>query len=112
MLAMLAEAARALEEGVVESPRELDLATVFGMGFAPFRGGLLAWADTLGTRAIVERLEALAGRGAARCDRGVSGGRRLVCGLREWQCLCAGCRFQGSLAHFHRRERWRCAVGI
>jgi 3-hydroxyacyl-CoA dehydrogenase len=56
---MLAEAARALEEHVVASARELDLATVFGMGFAPFRGGLLAWADTLGARAVVERLEAL-----------------------------------------------------
>lgn len=59
VLAMLAEAARALEERVVASARELDLATVFGMGFAPFRGGLLAWADTLGAREIVTRLEAL-----------------------------------------------------
>ncbi len=60
LFAMLAEAARALEERVVASPRELDLATIFGMGFAPFRGGLLAWADTLGTRAIAARLEAIA----------------------------------------------------
>lgn len=57
---MLAEAARALEEGVVASARELDLATVFGMGFPPFAGGLLAWADSLGTRHVVERLRALA----------------------------------------------------
>ena len=60
VLAMLAEAARALEEDVVASARELDLATVFGMGFAPFRGGLCAWADTLGARVVVERLESLA----------------------------------------------------
>ncbi|MDZ4772610.1 MAG: 3-hydroxyacyl-CoA dehydrogenase NAD-binding domain-containing protein [Planctomycetota bacterium] len=60
VLAMLAEAARALEEHVVASARELDLATVFGMGFAPFRGGLLAWADTIGARAIVQNLEAIA----------------------------------------------------
>ncbi len=57
ILAMFAEAARALEEGVVAGPRELDLATVFGMGFPPFRGGLLRWADTVGLATIVMQLE-------------------------------------------------------
>ncbi|MBK7641598.1 MAG: hypothetical protein IPJ19_00885 [Planctomycetes bacterium] len=60
LLAMLNEAARALEERVVVGPRELDLATVFGMGFPPFRGGLCAWADTLGPKEIVARLERIA----------------------------------------------------
>ncbi len=60
VLAMVAEAARALEDKAVGSARELDLATVFGMGFPPFRGGLLVWADTLGAATIVARLEALA----------------------------------------------------
>lgn len=60
LLAMLAEAARALEEHVVAGPRELDLATVFGMGFPPFRGGLLRWADTVGIRLIVAKLEQIA----------------------------------------------------
>lgn len=59
VLAMVNEAARALEEGVVEGPGELDLATVFGMGFAPFRGGLLRHADTLGLPHVVERLRRL-----------------------------------------------------
>ncbi|MCY2960260.1 MAG: 3-hydroxyacyl-CoA dehydrogenase NAD-binding domain-containing protein [Planctomycetota bacterium] len=57
ILAMLAEAARALEEHVVTGPRELDLATVFGMGFPPFHGGLLRWADSVGLAAIVAQLE-------------------------------------------------------
>jgi len=57
VLAMLNEAGRALEEEVVAGPRELDLATVFGMGFAPFRGGLLRWADTVGIQAITGLLE-------------------------------------------------------
>lgn len=57
VLAMLNEAARSLAEGVVTGPRELDLATVFGMGFAPFRGGLLRWADTVGIQAITGKLE-------------------------------------------------------
>jgi 3-hydroxyacyl-CoA dehydrogenase/enoyl-CoA hydratase/3-hydroxybutyryl-CoA epimerase len=60
ILAMLAEAARALEEQVVAGPRELDLATVFGMGFPPFRGGLLRWADTIGTATIVAKLRTTA----------------------------------------------------
>lgn len=61
LLAMLNEAARALEDGVVAGARELDLATIFGMGFPPFRGGLLAWADGIGTRALQEKLAALHG---------------------------------------------------
>jgi 3-hydroxyacyl-CoA dehydrogenase/enoyl-CoA hydratase/3-hydroxybutyryl-CoA epimerase len=62
VLAMLNEAVRALEEEVVASPRELDLATVFGMGFPPFRGGLLRFADTLGVHAVVDRLNRIAGQ--------------------------------------------------
>ena len=57
---MLAEGVRALEERVVASARELDLATVFGMGFPPFRGGLLRYADSVGARALCARLDALA----------------------------------------------------
>jgi 3-hydroxyacyl-CoA dehydrogenase/enoyl-CoA hydratase/3-hydroxybutyryl-CoA epimerase len=60
VLAMLAEAARALEDGVVAGPRELDLATVFGLGFPPFRGGLLAWADAVGLASIVAKLDRIA----------------------------------------------------
>lgn len=60
VLAMLNEAARCLEERVVTGPSELDLATVFGMGFAPFRGGLLRYADAEGTAAIRDRCAKLA----------------------------------------------------
>ena len=61
LMAMVNEAALALEEDVVASPRELDLATVFGMGFPPFRGGLLRWADELGAREVLARLQRIAG---------------------------------------------------
>ena len=55
VLPMLAEALACLREGVVASADELDAAFVFGIGFPPFRGGLLgAFAD--------EDPEALAGR--------------------------------------------------
>ena len=53
---MLNEAARCLDEGVVSSPSELDLALVYGIGFPPFHGGLLRWAETRGLGALVERM--------------------------------------------------------
>lgn len=56
VLAMLGEGARAYEERVVATATEFDLATVFGTGFAPFRGGLLRHADTLGSQRVVDRL--------------------------------------------------------
>jgi 3-hydroxyacyl-CoA dehydrogenase/enoyl-CoA hydratase/3-hydroxybutyryl-CoA epimerase len=54
------EAARCLEEKVIEKPDHIDLAMVFGTGFAPFRGGPLRYADSVGVEKIVERLEQMA----------------------------------------------------
>ncbi len=65
VLSMVNEAARCLEEGVVSDAAVLDLATVFGTGFAPFRGGLLRYADGLGTAEVVKRLETIAERDVA-----------------------------------------------
>ncbi len=56
VLSMVNEAARCLEEGVVADAQMLDLATVFGTGFAPFRGGLLRYADSLGLAEVRDRL--------------------------------------------------------
>jgi len=60
VLSLVNEAARCLEEDVVQGPAQMDLATVFGMGFAPFRGGVLRYADSLGAALVRERLDALA----------------------------------------------------
>ena len=60
ILSMVNEAARCMEEKVTGTAGELDLATVFGMGFAPFHGGLLHYADSLGIKEVVRRLEAIA----------------------------------------------------
>jgi 3-hydroxyacyl-CoA dehydrogenase/enoyl-CoA hydratase/3-hydroxybutyryl-CoA epimerase len=57
---MINEAAFCLADGIIASPAKLDLAMIFGTGFPPFRGGLCAYADTLGAKAIVEALEKLA----------------------------------------------------
>ncbi len=50
VLLMVNEAARCLEEEIVEAPGDIDFAMVMGTGFAPFRGGPLRYADTLGAR--------------------------------------------------------------
>ncbi len=60
VLPMLTEATRLLEERLVRDPRDIDLGIIYGIGFPPFRGGILFWADTMGLDKIVPRLEALA----------------------------------------------------
>jgi 3-hydroxyacyl-CoA dehydrogenase / enoyl-CoA hydratase / 3-hydroxybutyryl-CoA epimerase len=57
--AMLNEAARALDDGVVRSPRDGDVAAIFGIGYPPFRGGPLRTLDQLGPGRAVEVLEQL-----------------------------------------------------
>lgn len=59
ILPMVAEAIMTLDEGIVESARELDLGLIFGIGFPPFRGGLLKWVSDEGERKILDRLNAI-----------------------------------------------------
>ena len=56
-LPMLVEATRVLEENIVRDPRDIDLGLIFGIGFPPFKGGLMYWADTLGAATVVEMLK-------------------------------------------------------
>jgi 3-hydroxyacyl-CoA dehydrogenase/enoyl-CoA hydratase/3-hydroxybutyryl-CoA epimerase/3-hydroxyacyl-CoA dehydrogenase/enoyl-CoA hydratase/3-hydroxybutyryl-CoA epimerase/enoyl-CoA isomerase len=58
-LPMLLEATRALEDGVVRDPRDIDLGLIYGLGFPAFKGGLLFWADTLGAEKILAMLRPL-----------------------------------------------------
>jgi 3-hydroxyacyl-CoA dehydrogenase/enoyl-CoA hydratase/3-hydroxybutyryl-CoA epimerase len=48
VLPMVNEAVRVLEEKVIDSIALIDLATVLGLGFAPFRGGLITYARSMG----------------------------------------------------------------
>ena len=59
LLPMVLEATLVLDEGIVRDARDIDLAVIHALGFPPFRGGLLAWADGLGAGSIVRRLEEL-----------------------------------------------------
>ncbi len=54
MLPMCIELAHCLEEGIVGSPAEADMAVVYGLGFPPFRGGIFRWMDEVGLKAICD----------------------------------------------------------
>jgi len=56
-LLMINESARCLEEKIVANAKYLDMAFILGVGFPPFRGGLLRYADTLGIDYIVNQLK-------------------------------------------------------
>ncbi len=57
ILMMINEAARTLEDRIVETAAAVDLAMIMGTGFPPFRGGLLRFADEIHPRSLVERLD-------------------------------------------------------
>ncbi len=47
------EAARTVGEGVVTDPREADVGSILGFGFAPFTGGVLSYIDFMGVPEFV-----------------------------------------------------------
>jgi 3-hydroxyacyl-CoA dehydrogenase/enoyl-CoA hydratase/3-hydroxybutyryl-CoA epimerase len=60
-LAVIAlEAVRTVEEGIVTDPREADLGTILGFGFAPYTGGALSYIDSMGAKAFVDMCKVLA----------------------------------------------------
>ena len=83
VLAMVNEAARCLEDGILRSARDGDVGAVFGIGFPPFRGGPFRYVDSVGIAHIVRQLEVYHGRFAPRFeparilhDRAAQGGGR------------------------------------
>ena len=62
VLPMVNEAIRILDEGVAgvsgrDAAGQIDLASVLGFGFAPFRGGILRYADAIGADKLEEFLD-------------------------------------------------------
>ncbi len=60
LLPMLNEAARILEEGIAIRPGDIDVVWLYGYGWPAYRGGPMWYADRIGTRALRDRLRALA----------------------------------------------------
>ncbi len=56
-LPMVLEATRVIDERIVRDVRDIDLGLIYGLGFPPFKGGLLFWVDTIGAAEVVRRLE-------------------------------------------------------
>ncbi|KAI9390725.1 hypothetical protein POPTR_008G220400v4 [Populus trichocarpa] len=51
------EACRVFAEGIAVKAADLDIASLMGMGFPPYRGGIMFWADSFGSKYIYSRLE-------------------------------------------------------
>jgi 3-hydroxyacyl-CoA dehydrogenase/enoyl-CoA hydratase/3-hydroxybutyryl-CoA epimerase len=62
LLIQAAEAARAVEEGVIQRKRDAEVGAVFGIGFAPNTGGPLSYLDRIGPATAVKQLRDFADR--------------------------------------------------
>ena len=57
MLPMLMESSRCLEDKIVQTPVEVDMGVIYGLGFPPFRGGIFRWADSVGLSDLLQSAE-------------------------------------------------------
>ena len=60
LLIQALEAARAMEDGVLQRKRDAEVGAIFGLGFAPNTGGPFSYLDRLGLPKVVRKLTALA----------------------------------------------------
>lgn len=59
---MINEVGFCLQEGVISEPWMADLAMILGTGFAPFRGGPMTLAESIGTETLLNNLHVLGAR--------------------------------------------------
>jgi 3-hydroxyacyl-CoA dehydrogenase/enoyl-CoA hydratase/carnithine racemase len=50
------EAALMIEEGICDRPQDMDLALIYGLGYPPYRGGVLRYADKWGLKNVYQKL--------------------------------------------------------
>ena len=60
MVPMINETVRCLEEQIIASPADGDIALLYGLGFPPFRGGVFRYLDQTGIAAYLAQAQALA----------------------------------------------------
>ncbi|MGB2148358.1 MAG: fatty acid oxidation complex subunit alpha FadB [Cobetia amphilecti] len=60
MVPLCMETIRCLEDDIVGSPAEADMALIYGIGFPPFRGGALRYVDAMGVAEFVALADSLA----------------------------------------------------
>lgn len=64
MIPMINEVVLCLQEGIIATPQEADMALVYGLGFPPFRGGVFRYLDSVGIAEYVEMAKQHAELGA------------------------------------------------
>lgn len=55
MIPMINESIRCLEDKIVATPMEVDLGVLYGLGFPPFRGGVLKYAEDCGLSEVLNK---------------------------------------------------------
>jgi 3-hydroxyacyl-CoA dehydrogenase/enoyl-CoA hydratase/3-hydroxybutyryl-CoA epimerase len=73
LMRLVNEAVRCLDEGVAgvpskEAAEQIDLGTVMGMGFPPFRGGLIRYAQSIGSQNVMATMKKLQGKDGSRFE--------------------------------------------
>ncbi|RJG41903.1 fatty acid oxidation complex subunit alpha FadB [Motilimonas pumila] len=63
MVPLVNEVLHCLDEQIVASAAEADIALVYGLGFPPFRGGPIAWLQHIGLDQFIAKADALAALG-------------------------------------------------
>ncbi|EMK3366176.1 fatty acid oxidation complex subunit alpha FadB [Vibrio parahaemolyticus] len=64
MIPMINEVVLCLQEGIIATPQEADMALVYGLGFPPFRGGVFRYLDSVGIAEFVAMAKQHADLGA------------------------------------------------
>jgi 3-hydroxyacyl-CoA dehydrogenase/enoyl-CoA hydratase/3-hydroxybutyryl-CoA epimerase len=57
LLVQCAEVGRALDDGIIRQHKDVEVGSIFGIGFAPNTGGPLGFMDRMGLRTVVEELQ-------------------------------------------------------